>query len=424
MMPTRARGHGTDSEGGTRVNLNVTNEYGPLEVVLVHRPGAEIDRLTHDSMREYLFEDIPFLKRMREEHDAFTQRLRDRGVQVLYLDRLLADLLTDDPAAKASLIEQVCAAEQAPALAGDLLDEGLFSADDLLPILVAGITHAEYQQRAGRRVMTGSPLQSFILPPVPNLYFMRDPAVVIGRAAVSCKMHYAARMRESILARAVLERHPVFADQPIVYGGSDSPTEDRPFTIEGGDVIVLNEESVLVGVSERTRSETIEVLARKVFEIGRARRFYEIPIPTERLFMHLDTVFTIVDCGTVVWYPGVMEHIKYIHHYEAAGDGAVVRRPDDRNLRQILSDEFGREVEVIRTGGGSEHYAGREQRTDGTNTLAIAPRVVCTYERNVKTIEAMESAGIECIAVAGSELVRGLGGPRCMTMPLRRAAGV
>ncbi len=403
------------------MKLHIPNEYAPLEAVLVHRPGPEIDRLTHDSMREYLFEDIPFLKRMREEHDAFVEQLRARNVEVLYLDRLLAELLTADADAKRSLIEQVCAAEQCPALAGDLLDERLFPPDELLPILFAGITHAEYHERTGRRVLTGSPLQTFILPPVPNLYFMRDPAVVVGRATISCKMHYASRMRESILVRAVLEHHPAFADQPIAYGGSDSPTEDRPFTIEGGDVIVLNEESILVGVSERTRSETIEVLARKSFEIGDTRRIYEIPIPTERLFMHLDTVFTIIDCGTVVWYPGVMDHIKYIHRYEPTGDGGVVRRPDDRNLRQILGDEFGRPVEVIRTGGGSAHYAGREQRTDGTNTLAVAPRVACTYERNVKTIEAMESAGIECIAVAGSELVRGLGGPRCMTMPLRRA---
>jgi arginine deiminase len=154
--------------------------------------------------------------------------------------------------------------------------------------------------------------------------------------------------------------------------------------------------------------------------MGRTKRFYEIPIPSERLFMHLDTVFTIVDRGVVVWYPGVMENIRSIHHYKPAGDGEVVRARESRNLRQILSDEFGRELTVIRTGGGKGHFADREQRTDGTNVLAIRPGVACTYERNVKTIQAMEAAGVTCIEVEGSELVRGLGGPRCMTMPLRR----
>ncbi|MCA9255924.1 MAG: hypothetical protein KDA33_09815, partial [Phycisphaerales bacterium] len=192
--------------------------------------------------------------------------------------------------------------------------------------------------------------------------------------------------------------------------------------IEGGDVIVLNHEALLIGASERTRSETIEVLARKAFEAGHVERVYEIPIPTERTFMHLDTVLTIVDHGVVVWFPGVMEHIKYIHHLEMDEAGKVIRRPDERNLERILSDEFGQQVEIVRTGGGDEHFASREQRTDGTNTLALAPRVACTYERNTRTIAAMEKAGIECISIIGSELVRGLGGPRCMTMPLRRRA--
>ncbi len=399
---------------------HIANEYAPLEAVLVHRPGTEIDRLTHKTMRDFLFEDVPFLKRMQEEHDAFVEAMTGRGIRVFYLEDMLKQVLDENPAARKALIEQVCTAEQVPAVAGDLLDERLFSQDALLSVLFAGITQAEFRERTQRRPAARAGGHDFLIPPIPNVYFMRDPAVVVGVAAISCKMHYAARMRESLLVRAVLEHHPKFAGQPMAYGGSDAPTEDRPYTIEGGDVIVLNEESVLVGASERTRSETIEVLARKAFEIGHAKRFYEIPIPTERIFMHLDTVFTIVDRGVVVWYPGVMEHIRYIHHYEPDADGRVIRTPDDRDLKRILADEFGCEIRVVRTGGGSEHYAGREQRTDGTNTLAIAPGVACTYERNVKTIEAMEKAGIECITVAGSELVRGLGGPRCMTMPLRR----
>jgi len=404
------------------LDLHVTNEYAPLEAVLVHRPGDEIERLTHDNMRAFLFEDIPFLKRMQEEHDAFTSVMRDRGVQVVYLDHLLADVLRGGGEAKRRLVLKVCAAERNPGVIEDLLNEAQFPAETLLNVLFQGITHAEFAERTGRRTHTAKPNQTFVLPPIPNAYFSRDPAVVIEGAVVSCKMHYGERVREAILVRSVLEDHPAFTGTPVLFGATSQPWEDRPYTIEGGDVIVLNGESVLVGTSERTRSETIEVLARKAFAGGVAKRFYEIPIPTERTFMHLDTVFTIVDQGLVVWYPGVMENLKFIHRYEADGSGGVHRVTEERNLEQILSDEFGKPLQVVRTGGGSEHYASREQRTDGTNILAIAPRVACTYERNQRTVAAMREAGIEVITVSGSELVRGLGGPRCMTMPLRRRA--
>lgn len=402
------------------MKLDIRNEFDPLEAVLVHRPSDEIDRLTHDNMRPFLFEDIPFLRRMQREHDAFVEAMKGRGIAVYYVEDFIKDLLIDRDHAKPALIRQICEAERVGAVVDDLLDEKLFPDDALLRVLFAGITDKEFAQATGRRAPAPTGRHQFILPPIPNAYFSRDPAVVVGPSAIACKMHYLERVRETILTRAVLEFHPEFRESWIAFGGSSSPLEDRPYTIEGGDVLVLNQEAVLVGVSERTRSETIEMLAKKTFVVGHVKRLYEIPIPTERTFMHLDTVFTIVDRGLVVWYPGVMENIKYIHHYAAGADGKPVRKPEDRNLLAILNDEFGCETQVVRTGGGDEHYASREQRTDGTNVFAIAPRVACTYERNVRTIEAMEKAGIEVLAVEGSELVRGLGGPRCMTMPLRR----
>jgi len=404
------------------VKLHIVNEYDPLTRVLVHRPGDEIDRLTHDNMKRFLFEDIPYLARMQDEHDEFVDEMRDRGIRVLYLAKLLQELIQAQPAAKTRLIEEVCAAEHAPAIAADLGNTDILPNDALVRLFFCGLTHGEYRELAGRDSPRDPSTSEWILRPIPNAYFSRDPAVVIGEAAISCKMHYAERIRETILTRAVLEHHPEFAGHRIAYGASDSPREDRPFTIEGGDVIVLNEESVLVGVSERTRAETIELLAKKAFEIGRIKRFYDIAIPTERTFMHLDTILTIVDRGVVVWYPGVMEHIKNVNHYEPDGAGGVRRKADARDLRRILSDEFGREVSIIRTGGGDQHYASREQRTDGANILAVAPGVACTYERNARTIVAMEKAGVEVIRIVGSELVRGLGGPRCMSMPLSRAA--
>lgn len=409
-------------EGGQPVKLQVFNEYDPLEVVLVHRPGEEIDRLTHENMKAFLFEDIPYLARMQDEHDEFVDEMRDRGVRVLHLDKLLRDLLDGQPETRRKLIDQVCAAEQATGIAAELHDPQICPNDVLVGIVFKGLTHAEYAELTRRPLSSGPVGKQFILRPIPNAYFSRDPAVVIGQSVISCKMHFVERIRETVLARAVLEHHPEFKGHRIAYGGSDAPRDDRPFTVEGGDVIVLNAEAVLVGVSERTRLETIEILARRIFESGRHSRLYGIPIPTERTFMHLDTVFTIVDRGMVVWYPGVMEQVKFIHRYDSDGAGNIHRADESRGLTEILSDEFGKEVTIIRTGGGDEHYASREQRTDGTNILALAPRVACTYERNARTIVAMEKAGVEVVKIVGSELVRGLGGPRCMTMPLRRSS--
>jgi arginine deiminase len=404
------------------VKLHIVNEYDPLEAVLVHRPGAEIDRLRHDNMREFLFEDLPYMRRMQDEHDAFTETMRQRGIEVFELADLVRDVLAPASPSRREVIQEVCARAQVPTLAADLLDERLFPVDDLVRVLFTGITRAEYRDLTGRDFAGSTPAEEFVLPPIPNAYFTRDPAVVVRNCAISCKMHFVARSRESLLVRAVLEHHPRFVGAPVAYGGSRFPTEDRPFTIEGGDVIVLNEEAVLVGASERTRSATIEVLAMKALDAAACRRVYEIPIPTERLFMHLDTVFTIVDRGVVVWFPGVMEHVREIQHYEAGPAGGLVRKPESRDLRTLLADEFGGPLTVIETAGGDKHYASREQRTDGTNVFAVAPRTAISYNRNERTIAALEKAGVECLRIEGSELVRGLGGPRCMTMPLRRRA--
>ena len=405
------------------MKLQVFNEYNPLEIVLVHRPGEEIDRLTHENMKAFLFEDIPFLTRMQDEHDEFVDEMRERGVKVFHLEKLLRQVLDAQPDVRRKLIDQVCTAEQAGGIAADLQDTAKCPTNALLSILFRGLTHGEYQEMVGKPAPTAGLTRQYILRPIPNAYFSRDPAVVTGNSVISCKMHYVERIRETILTRAVLEHHPEFAGHRIVYGIADSPHDDRPFTIEGGDVIVVNEEAVLVGVSERTRLETIDILAKSIFGEGRIKRLYGIPIPSERTFMHLDTVFTIVDRGMVVWYAGVMDQIKFVSLFQPDGGGGVLQKIEERSLPQILSDEFGCEVTIIRTGGGDEHYASREQRTDGTNILAIAPRVACTYERNARTIAAMEKAGVDVVKVVGSELVRGLGGPRCMTMPLRRSDG-
>lgn len=408
------------------MQLQIDNEYDKLEAVLVHRPGMEIDRLNHENMRRFLFEDVPYLRRMQDEHDAFVQTLRDHDVEVVYLGDLLLDLLRDEQV-RPQLIQSVCESEMMPAIADDLSSLKYWDEAKLLEILFAGITSEEYNEATGKRLSLPNQDQHFLLPPIPNAYFSRDPAVVVRDAAISSKMHYRERVRETKLVRAVLEHHPEFRDNNITYGGSDEPTEDRPFTIEGGDVIILSSDAVLIGASERTRSETIERLAAKCFQIGHVKRVYEIPIPGERAFMHLDTVFTVVDRGTILWYSDVMNSVQYVHRYESmeTDEGIAAHRvPEQRSFVDILKDEFAMDITTIDTAGGEKHFASREQRADAANALAIAPRTVITYERNERTVAELEAHGVTCIGIDDSELVRGLGGPRCMTMPLRRKTSV
>ena len=404
------------------MRFQVNSEFDKLKAVLVHRPGTEIERLTHVNMHQYLFEDIPYLRRMQDEHDAFVGKLEENGVTVFRLENLLPEVLADS-SARSALLTQVCQAQDVPALAADLDDVNHWDTPALARLLFAGLTYAEYTEATGRRFVESAAADTFVLDPIPNSYFSRDPAVIVRGRAISSKMFYRERVRETLLVRAVLEHHPEFSENPIVYGASDHPDEDRPFTVEGGDILVLSSEALLIGCSERTNSATIERLAAKFFRLEGIKRVYEIPLPAERAFMHLDTVFSILDAGLVLWYGNVMQHLSHINRYEPAdADGGVSRVREVRSLLDILEAEFDTRPTVIDAAGGDKVHSIREQRMDGVNKLAIAPRVVITYERNERTIAALEAHGVTCITIAGSELVRGLGGPRCMTMPLLRAS--
>jgi arginine deiminase len=404
------------------MNFHIANEYDPLEAVLVHRPGQEIDRLNYHNMRRFLFEDIPYLARMQEEHDEFVGQMRAHGIQVFYLEDLLMELFEHDPSAGAALLSVIGLAENCPETTARITDAGLPN-QELIDMLFAGLTRREFKSLCGEAIGAHDGIEEFILPPIPNAYFSRDPAVVVQNTMISCKMHYLERVRETILTRAILERHPTFGGAKIVYGGSGNRDEDRPHTVEGGDVTVLSSDALMIGISERTTWQATERLATNAFEHGPIKRIYEVTIPAHRDYMHLDTIFTVVDRGTIVWYPQVMENVTQIGRLEPQEqDGRIVakRIPETRGLTEILRDEFGSDLTIIPTAGGDAHYAPREQRTDGTNVLAIAPRRVVMYERNFKTKEELERHGIETVSIQGSELVRGLGGPRCMSMPLRR----
>jgi arginine deiminase len=398
--------------------LGATSEVGRLRTVLLHRPGPELSRLTPRNNDQLLFDGVPWVARAQEEHDAFAQALRDRGVEVLVLDRLLAEVLAF-PAARTELI---AAAVDDPRLGSTLQRAAAAHLADLAPdelaaTLIAGLAHDELRSGRGLayRLMDRG---DFVVPPLPNLLFTRDSSVWVGDEVAVTSLAMPARHRESTITAAVYTHHPRFAGTEQLYG---SHLEH----LEGGDVLLLAAGVVAVGVGERTTPGGAERLARRVFDRGLAHTVLVVPIAQQRATMHLDTIATMVDVDAMVMYPPVA-HALSAWTVTAAGPAGpdeedvelTVRGPEPFINAAAAAMGIDR-LRVIDT-GLDPVTAEREQWDDGNNTLAVAPRVTVAYERNTVTNAALEAAGIEVVRIAGSELGSGRGGPRCMSCPISR----
>ena len=395
---------------------SVRSEVGPLETVLVHRPGAELTRITPSNMDELLFDELLWLEHAQAEHDAFAQVLGEAGVEVLHLADLLADVLTDKALAERVVTRHVTAAVCGP----HVVDRVRAVLLDDLPAklaghLIAGVSLEEVGVDGGLVTAASEPTE-LLLPPVPNLVFARDASAWVGEGVVLSPMNRPVRRRETDLVRTIYREHPRFAGAAVWFG--DEPQDTFPATFEGGDLLVVGERGLAIGLSERTTASGVELLASRLFAAGVVDRILAVSLPKVRAAMHLDTIVTQVDAATFLTYPKMT---RDLHSYQLTADPAgELRVSPARSFRDGLAWAAGRDhVEVIEPALGSIR-AEREQWNDANNTLALRPGEVIAYERNVATNEILDDAGITVHTIPSFELPRGRGGPRCMTCPVRR----
>lgn len=399
-------------------SINVYSEIGKLKKVLLHRPGKELENLMPEYLERLLFDDIPYLDIAQQEHDAFAQILKDNGVEVVYLEDLVAQSLTSKDIRNELVNEFISEAGILNKYRKEAVINFFESLSDkeMIAKMQAGIRKTEINDYDKRNLIDHLDNEyPFIIDPMPNLYFTRDPFASIGNGISLHKMYTETRNRETLFAKYIFNYHPEHKDTSLWYNRTDQ------FNLEGGDILVFNKETIGVGISQRTHPNAIEKFAKQVLsEEGQFKRVLAFDIPKNRSFMHLDTVFTMVDHNKFTIHPNIQGNIT-VFSITSDGNGDLTIEETDGKLEDILKKFLNLDdVELIKCGGGSVIDAAREQWNDGSNTLALAPGEVIVYSRNYVTNRILQEHGVKIHVMPSSELSRGRGGPRCMSMPLVR----
>ncbi|MEG1027215.1 MAG: arginine deiminase [Oscillospiraceae bacterium] len=403
--------------------INVKNEIGKLKKVMLHRPGKELEHLVPNSLERLLFDDIPYLEKAQQEHDNFAEILRQNGCQVCYLEDLVADVLDKDSSLKIDFINEVI--DNSGAVSIHYKDEikqflnSINNNKELVLKTMAGVSLSEVSvDFKNPLVKLLSNEDRFVLEPMPNLYFTRDPFASIGNGASLNKMYANTRCRETVFAKYILNNHPDFKNSVKLYYNNN-----MPFHIEGGDILNLSDSVIACGISQRTQPEAIEQLAKNIFadEESTIHTVLAFDIPQTRAFMHLDTVFTQVDYNKFTIHPKILQTLRTFEIKKGTVNSVLSIKELYQPLEDILASYLNvPSVQLIRCGGESHIAAQREQWNDGSNTLCIAPGKIVVYERNYVTNNLLEENGITVLKFSASELSRGRGGPRCMSMPIIR----
>ena len=415
--------------------FGVHSEVGKLRRVIVHRPDLSLKRLTPGNHDELLFDDVLWVERAQWEHDQFVARMRERGVEVHYVQDLLTEALA---AASEEQRKRLIDLVSSPMVVGPSLAEAVhdslskLSHDLLARHLIGGLTVAESGLDVGKLKDTSliaaavDDESTFVLPPLPNSLFTRDSSCWIYGGVSVNPMYWPARRREAYNMAAIYKAHPLFADADFEFWYPPLDVDDRFRTedfgmasLEGGDVEIVGRGTVAIGMSERTTGRMIEVIAKALFAKGAAERVIACVMSKDRAHMHLDTVFTLLDHDKATAYPKVVEGIRAISLRPGKKAGTLDVR-EEKDLLSAVADALGvPKLHVVATGGDA-YQQEREQWDDGNNVVALEPGVVVAYERNTFTISKMREAGVEVITIEGFELGKGRGGGHCMTCPVER----